>query len=117
MKLLLVDDNDRIRKVMKTIYSPFFDKIIECTDGTEAVNEFKKSKPDWTVMDIKMKKMDGIEATTKIISDNPAARVIVVSQFNDASTVEAARQAGAIDFVSKENLYEVLQIINNHEKE
>jgi DNA-binding NarL/FixJ family response regulator len=113
MKLLLVDDNDRIRKMMKSIYSPHFEEVIECDDGSEAVIAFNDNSPDWVVMDIKMKTMDGIEATKKIISSHPYAKVIIVSQFNDTSTIEAVNNAGAIEFVSKENLYKVIEVINN----
>jgi len=80
MKLLLVDDNIRIRKMMKSIYSPHFEEVIECSDGSEAVAAFNDLIPDWVVMDIKMNSMDGIEATEKIISANPEAKVIIVSQ-------------------------------------
>jgi len=114
MKLLLVDDYKRIRKMMRNIYSPHFEEVIECGDGSEAVIAFNDSSPDWVVMDIKMKTMDGIEATKKIISSHPGAKVIIVSQFDDASTIEAVNSAGAIEFVSKENLYKVIQVINNN---
>lgn len=113
MKLLLVDDNDRIRKMMRNIYSPHFEEVIECSDGSEAVIEFNDSNPDWVVMDIKMKTMDGIEATKKIVSSRPDAKVIIISQFNDTSTIDAAMSAGAVQFVSKENLYKVIEVINN----
>lgn len=112
MKLLLVDDNNRIRKMMKSLYSPHFDKVIECDDGNKAVAEFKNELPDWVVMDIKMNEMDGIEATEKIISSYPEAKVIIVSQYNDETTIDAAKKAGAIEFVSKENLYKVIEVIN-----
>jgi DNA-binding NarL/FixJ family response regulator len=65
-------------------------------------------------MDIKMKVMDGIEATEKIISSHPDAKVIIVSQYNDESTIDAAKNAGAIEFVSKENLLKVIEIINKY---
>jgi two-component system response regulator DegU len=116
MKLLLVDDNDRIRKVMRNIYSPLFDEVIECKDGTEAVSIFKQELPDWVVMDIKMKMMDGIEAAAKIISIYPDAKIIVVSQFKDSITIDSAMKAGAIEFVSKENLTKVIEVINNNRK-
>jgi len=112
MKLLLVDDNDRIRKMMRSIYSPHFDEIIECDDGDRAVAEFNNELPDWVVMDIKMKEMDGIEATEKIISSYPEAKVIIVSQYNDETTIGAAKKAGAVEFVSKENLYKVIDVFN-----
>ncbi len=114
MKLLLVDDNDRIRKIMRSIYSPHFDDVIECSDGADAVLAFNDSHPDWVVMDIKMNEMDGIEATEKIISTNPEAKVIIVSQYNDETTMAAAKLAGAIKFISKENLSNVIEFINNH---
>jgi len=114
MKLLLVDDNDRLRGMMKSLYSPHFDEVIECEDGTEAVAAYNENHPDWVVMDIKMKRMDGIEATSKIVAAVPGAKIIVISQFNDESTIAAAKHAGAIEFISKENLSNVIEFINNH---
>lgn len=124
MKLLLVDDNDRIRKMMRSIYSPHFDEVIECDDGEAAVRAFDGSNPDWVVMDINlptgkagMKEMDGIEAATRIIAANPDARIIIVSQFNDETTINAVKNAGAVEFVSKENLYKVIEVIKENNKE
>lgn len=98
--------------MMRNMYSPHFEEIIECGDGTEAVTTFNDSNPDWVVMDIKMKTMDGIEATKKIISSHPNAKVIIVSQFNDTSTIDTAINAGAVEFVNKENLSRVIDVIN-----
>jgi CheY-like chemotaxis protein len=117
MKLLLVDDNDRIRKMMRSIYSPHFDEVIECDDGEAAVLAFDGNNPDWVVMDIRMKEMDGIEATEKIITAHPDARIIIVSQFNDETTIDAVKNAGAVEFVSKENLYKVIEVINKNNTE
>jgi CheY-like chemotaxis protein len=117
MKLLLVDDNDRIRKMMRSIYSPHFDEVIECDDGKAAVLAFDGNNPDWVVMDIRMKEMDGIEATEKIITAHPDARIIIVSQFNDETTIDAVKNAGAVEFVSKENLYKVIEVINKNNTE
>lgn len=114
MKLLLVDDNERIRNVMMRIFSSHFDQVIECSDGTEAVTAFHENDPDWVVMDIQMKIMDGLEATTKIISLRPDAKVIIVSQYDDESTIEKAIKAGALEFVSKENLSEVIEVIKKY---
>ncbi|WP_337867145.1 response regulator [Ignavibacterium sp.] len=112
MKLLLVDDDSRIRKLMRSIYSPYFDEVIECEDGRTAVEKYNSELPDWVVIDIKMVEMDGLKATEKIISRNPVAKVIIVSQYNDEITIEASKNAGAVDFVSKENLHKVIDIIN-----
>jgi CheY-like chemotaxis protein len=114
MKLLLVDDNDKLRKMMRSMYSAHFDEIIECDDGDKAVSEFNNEFPDWVVMDIKMNEMDGIEATGKIISNNPEAKIIIVSQYNDETTIDAAKNVGAVEFVSKDNLSKVIEIINKN---
>ena len=116
MKLLLVDDNDKIRQIMKDFYSPYFDEVVECTDGAEAVDQFPVVHPDWTVMDIKMKSMDGIEATQRIISGEEQAKIILVSQFGDEGTVSAAAASGAIAFVKKDHLENVIEIIRHTAK-
>lgn len=111
MKLLLVDDNDKIRQIMKDYYSPYFDEVIECSDGNEAVHQFPAVHPDWTIMDIKMRSMDGIEAARKILAEEGKAKIILVSQFGDHETISAARTSGAVAFVNKENLENVIEII------
>ncbi|MFA6541770.1 MAG: response regulator transcription factor [Bacteroidota bacterium] len=111
MKLLLVDDNDKIRQIMKDFYSPYFDEVVECSDGREAVDQFPVVHPDWTVMDVKMKSMDGIEAARQILSEQGKAKIILVSQFGDEGTIFAAKESGAIAFVKKDNLENVIEVI------
>jgi two-component system, NarL family, response regulator DegU len=112
MTLLIADDNREMRKMLKSICEEFFDETIECADGNEAVEVFRKFKPDWTIMDIKMNKMDGIEATEKIISEYPDAKVIIVSQYTDKAFIEAAFNSGAMEFVNKDNLTRIEEIID-----
>ena len=123
MKLLLVDDSERIRSVIRSICASHFDDVVECCDGVEAINAYNESIPDWVVMDINMpsgkagmKEMDGIEATEKILLQHPEAKVIIVSQYNDESTIDAAKNASAVEFVSKENLYKVIEVINRQQR-
>lgn len=116
MKLLLVDDNDNIRRIMKDLYSPYFNEIVECTDGTEVVEQFSSINPDWTVMDIQMKRMDGIEAAEKVIHVEPNAKIILISQFDDVEIVSEARRSGAIAFVKKDSLENVIEVIRNAKK-
>lgn len=98
---------------MKDFYSPYFDDVVECTDGSEAVDQYSSIRPDWTVMDIKMKAIDGIEATRRILSDEKKAKIILVSQFGDEGTALAAAASGAIAFVKKDNLENVIEVIKN----
>lgn len=116
MKLLIADDNEEMRKILKFICEEYFHETIECSDGEEAVEIYKQHKPDWVLMDIKMDKKDGIKATKEIKEKNPEAKIIVVSQYNDADIIKASIQNGAVDFVSKEDLTRIEDIIQNFNK-
>lgn len=111
MTLLIADDNREMRKMLKSICEDFFSDTIECEDGSEAVEAFGKYKPDWVLMDVKMNQMGGIEATKKIISEHPDAKVIIVSQYTDKDIIEAAFKSGAMEFVNKEDLTKIESII------
>jgi CheY-like chemotaxis protein len=62
-------------------------------------------------MDIRMARIDGITASRQIITDFPNANICVVTDYNDEQTREAARQTGVSNYVTKENLYEIREII------
>jgi DNA-binding NarL/FixJ family response regulator len=68
--------------------------------------------PDWVLMDIKMKQMNGIAATKELLTKYPDARVVMLTQYSDKELREAARQAGACEYVCKENLIEVRSILS-----
>jgi CheY-like chemotaxis protein len=111
MKLLIADDNENMRKMLKNICSHLFYKILECDDGDLAVDIYKDEKPDWVLMDIKMNRMDGIEATKIINEKYPDAKIIVVSQYDDKSIIDAAMNSGAVEFVGKDDLSIIEKII------
>ena len=100
-----------MRDMIKTVMSKFPHEFIECSDGEEAVRAFRQFRPDYTFMDVEMKPMDGLTATKKIKSIDPGARIIIVTNYGDKRTREAARLAGAEGFVLKENLLEVQKLI------
>ncbi|NOG96861.1 MAG: response regulator [Ignavibacteriae bacterium] len=110
MKLMIVDDNPRIRKVIREILSNTFDEFLEHNDGEGASLLYQTFNPDWVVMDIKMIEVDGIEATKEIIKKHPAAKIVIVSHFADKETQNEALMAGAKLFISKENLTELTEV-------
>lgn len=114
MKLLIADDNEDMRKMLKTICNNLFSNILECDDGDRAVKIYKDEKPDWVLMDIKMNGKDGITATREIKSAHPEARIIIVSQFNDKSIIDEAMDCGIVEFVSKADLTKVVEVITNN---
>ena len=111
MKLLIVDDNPDMRSILRSICNDKFTEINECEDGYEAIDAYENQKPDWVLMDIKMTKMDGIKATEEIKTRYPDAKIIIVSQYDDKRIIEASIKSGAREFVNKDNLERIEEII------
>jgi two-component system, NarL family, response regulator DegU len=109
--LLIVDDNREMRQLMKSIVSEACDEIFECEDGDEVLDAFTAHRPDWVVMDVEMKRMDGLQATSDLLSRYPQARVIIVTKHEDLQTRLAAAEAGARFLIGKEDLLSLLPLI------
>lgn len=116
MKVLLVDDHRQIREIIKKflIKLPINIKIYECEDGEEAVKIFHEEKPDLILMDIIMKKLDGLAVTRRIHLTSPEAIIIVISQLPEQEYRQEALDAGAVDYLNKENLNELPQLIEKY---
>jgi CheY-like chemotaxis protein len=113
MKLLIVEDNKRMREMLKENFKDMFSEIIECEDGSEALAAYRDNLPNWVFMDIRMKKMDGIKATKKITECFPDAKILIVTGIDDNEIRKEAAICGATDYVLKENLEEIFNIISN----
>ncbi|MFO7447671.1 MAG: response regulator transcription factor [Ignavibacteriaceae bacterium] len=113
MRILIIEDNTRMRKIICRFISEPGDVIMECSDGDEALAAYTIFRPDWVLMDYEMARVDGVTATKEIMENDPSAKVLIVSQYNDIEIQEAAVNAGAIKFISKENLIELKRIISN----
>jgi len=85
----------------------------ECADGSEAFSFFKKYQPDWVLMDVHMEQMDGLTATRKIKSFFPTTKIVIVTNHTDAKTRQAAGEAGANAFLSKDNLMSLREIVGS----
>ncbi len=111
MSILIVEDNEPMRQMIKKLVGDLTEGFTECGDGAQALEAYRQDRPDWVLMDIKMKEMDGLMATRQIKAAFPEARVIVVTGYDDARLREAAHAAGACAYVHKENLLELRQIL------
>jgi CheY-like chemotaxis protein len=109
---MIVDDNDAVRAKMRAILETTAPVICECIDGNQALDSYRRFHPDWVLMDIRMKVMDGFQATEEILSIFPDAKIVMVTQYDEPSLREKAKQVGAYDFVLKENLFDIERIIN-----
>lgn len=111
MTLLIVEDNRAMRELIKSLLEDIAEAIGECEDGADALAAYRRYKPDWVLMDIKMDGLDGISATREIKNAFPDARIMIVSDYTDSKIRLEARNAGACEYVSKETLMDVRQIL------
>jgi len=111
MKLMIVEDNQQMRHLIRSFVSNLAETICECVDGSEALETYRRERPDCVLMDIKMDHTDGIVATREITKAFPDARVVMVTDYDDAELREAARAAGACDYIVKENLLDLSRVI------
>ena len=114
MKLLIVEENASVRRLIGAIVANRAYEIHECADGVDALSAYDAHLPDFVLMDMSMKGLDGITATRQIKAAHPAAMVIIVTDYDDAALHEAARSAGACAYVLKENLFEVDRLLETY---
>jgi two-component system response regulator DegU len=111
-KLLIVDDSSEMRKLIRQVASKSCDEIFECEDGDEVVAAFDSHQPDWVLMDVEMKRVDGLKATATLMQLHPEAKVIIVTKHQDDMTRKAAVDAGARYFLGKDNLLTLRLLIS-----
>jgi CheY-like chemotaxis protein len=116
MKLLIVEDNHEMRRLIVGLLKDMAETIYECSDGAEAVAAYEAHCPDWVLMDIKMKEVDGIVATQRIKARWPAAQIMIVTDYDDATFRQAASDAGAAEYVVKDSLFELRRLLASHAK-
>jgi len=107
MKILIVEDNPTIRRLIRRAISDIADNIIECEDGADALAAYTEHRPDAVLMDVRMPRMDGLSATRQILDQHPGARIVIVTDYNDDGLRSAAREAGACAYALKNNLTEL----------
>jgi DNA-binding NarL/FixJ family response regulator len=111
MKLLIVEDNTEMRRLIIQIVRKSSDAIFECADGAGALTAYREHYPDWVLMDIEMPQTDGISATRQIIAAFPSAKIVIVTDYDSANLREAALEAGACEYIVKENLVELRRLL------
>jgi CheY-like chemotaxis protein len=111
--LLIVDDNKKVRRMIRSLVEDLDGEIFECADGAEAVSACKMHQPDWVLMDVNMKPMDGLTATRKIKRFFPETKIVIVTDHSDKETREAAIKAGADGFCGKEDLMSLRDLISS----
>ena len=109
--VLIVDDSQPMRELIKMTLSGVAEIVGECEDGADALEAYERLRPDWVLMDVEMKVVDGLTATRQITAAYPRARVMIITDYNDEDLRRAAREAGSCQYVVKENLLDILDIL------
>ena len=111
MKFLIVDDNAAVRRLIAEIVLPLADEIRECSDGADALSAYNAKRPDLVLMDIRMKHVDGIEATKRIKVADPSAKIIIVTDYDDEALRQKAMRVGACGYALKDNLLDLVLVL------
>jgi CheY-like chemotaxis protein len=110
MKILIVEDNPQMRQLIRSFVEDLAEEIVECGDGEEAVAAYAAHQfggDDRVLMDLRMPRLGGLEATERLRAAFPEARIVIVTQYDDPHWRAAARQAGACGYVLKGNLLDL----------
>jgi DNA-binding NarL/FixJ family response regulator len=104
VRVVVVDDHRVVRAGLETLLSSAedIDVVGSAADGREAVAMILDRSPDVVLMDLSMPGMDGIEATRQLTAAGCAARIVVLTSFNEQSKVVAAVEAGAVGYILKD---------------
>ena len=117
MIFLIAEDNRRMREYIKRFLSsrlPDHHTIYEAASGSEAIDLYERIRPDWVLMDIMMKPVDGLSASRTILAAHPDARIIILTNYDDAAYRRAAEEARIRGYVLKEHLDEIPTMLSEH---
>ena len=104
LRVLVAEDHPLFRKGMISLLSSVteFEVVGEAATGKEAVARATELQPDVILMDLQMPEVNGIEATRRILRDDPSVRILVVTLFEDDDSVFMALRTGARGYVLKD---------------
>ena len=107
IRVLVVDDQQLVRAGLRAVLAEGAMEVVgECADGAEAVEAARRLRPDVVLMDVRMRGMDGPEATRRIREQPGAPPVLALTTYDDDDTLEASLTAGAAGFLLKDALGE-----------
>ncbi|GAA0427516.1 DNA-binding response regulator [Acrocarpospora corrugata] len=105
IRVVVADDQALVRAGVRMMLEAAGDMTVcaEAADGAQAVREAERHRPDVVLMDLRMPRVDGLEAIRRILAARPASRVVVLTTFAEDENVYAALRAGALGFLVKDD--------------
>lgn len=111
MRLLIVEDNPQMRRILKSLAADYAEEIFECEDGAQAFGIYAKLKPDLVFMDVQMPNLDGISASKQIKQIFPQAKIFIITNCDEPEIREVAFATGVCGYVLKENLLPLIDYL------
>ena len=104
MKVLIADDQTAVREGLTALLQtmPGIEVVGAATDGEEAITLAEHLAPDVVLMDLRMPRLDGIDATRRIRNEHPEVQVVVLTTYADDESIITALRAGAIGYLTKD---------------
>ena len=122
IRILSVDDHPLLREGIAALLArqPDMTLVAEATNGCEAVEQFRKHRPDVTLMDLQMPEMNGVDAMIAICAEFPGARIIVLTTYTGDVQALRALKAGARAYLLKsllrKELVETIRLVHAGQK-
>lgn len=112
LRILVADDHPLFRAGVAAVISKEPDMVVigQAGDGREAITLYRVHRPDVVLMDLRMPGLGGVEAISIIISENPGARILVVTTYQGDVEALHALKAGAIGYLLKSSMLEELSL-------
>ena len=122
IRILSVDDHPLLREGVAALLASQPDMLLiaEASNGREAIEQFRKHRPDVTLMDLQMPEMNGVDAMIAICGEFPGARIIVLTTYTGDVQVMRALKAGARAYMLKslvrKDLVETIRLVHAGKK-
>jgi DNA-binding NarL/FixJ family response regulator len=122
IRVLCVDDHRLMREGLARIVGvqPDMTVVAQASDGEQAVSQFARYRPDVTLMDLEMPTMNGVQAIQAIRSQQPDARIVVLTMYHGDEDIHRAIAAGAMGYLLKDtlpdDLIRVIRAVNAGER-
>ena len=112
MNIIIIDDDPLVVESLKTIIEANNIEILAVGyDGHQAIELYKRHRPDLTLMDIRMENLNGLHATEKILAIDKKAKILLITTFQDDEYIGAGLSLGCKGYILKQNINGIIPAI------